>query len=128
MPAEYSRQKDIFGRTVSRSKNTVDRLKILLRLCMQLFGLTIQLLKPSLRIDVDGIFGRVADVETLLECLRRSCDALRYTLQAHLRPVLEQDQSRFGDEDRGEGQRNKLCLSLIVQLWQAKWIEENTVQ
>ena len=51
---------------------------------MQLFGLILELLKPPLGIDVDSIFGVFADVEALLERLRRSSNLFAHAFQTHL--------------------------------------------
>jgi len=53
-------------------ERTIDGVEVLFRLIVQFLGLALQLSKAPFCINVDRIFGVLADVEALLELLRRS--------------------------------------------------------
>jgi hypothetical protein len=51
-------------------EHVIDGLEILGTLLVEVLRLGLELLEPALRVDVDGIFGVLADVEFSLELLR----------------------------------------------------------
>jgi hypothetical protein len=70
---------------------TVDGIKVFLGFIVEAFSLGLQLLKPSLGVNVDGILGVFADVELELELLWRSNKTFAKTFQTHVgrTPQLE---------------------------------------
>ncbi|KAI6749044.1 hypothetical protein HG531_007991 [Fusarium graminearum] len=51
-------------------EHAIDGLKVLLGFIVEFFGLGFEFLEASFGVDIDGIFGMLADVELLLELLR----------------------------------------------------------
>lgn len=52
-------------------QHAIDGFEILFRLIVELFGFGLEFLETALGIDIDCILGVLADVEPLLELLRR---------------------------------------------------------
>lgn len=110
---------------------TVDGIKVFLRLIVQLLRLLLQFLEPSLRIDIDRIFGVLPDVELGLELLRRAHYALLDSLQTHLcscaPAVAGTERKRRGQLDnvwdvlRGVGRKATLAASRELRRWGEWW-------
>ena len=69
---------------VGERVHTVDGIKVLLGLIVELLGFLLEFLESSLRINIDRILGDVANVEALFERLRRAHHALSYAFETHL--------------------------------------------
>lgn len=65
------------------TSHTVDRIEVFLRLIMKLLSFSLEFGEASLSIDKDRIFGIVANVEFLLELLRRPRDGLGKAFDTH---------------------------------------------
>lgn len=72
---------------MSKSRPTIYCFKVLLRFIMQFLRFFLQLLEPSLRIYIDGIFCVLSKVEFLLESLGSSGEALLKALETHVNPA-----------------------------------------
>lgn len=62
---------------------TIDGIKVFLGFVMQFLGLGLQLLKPPLGVNVDGILGMFANVELELQLLWCSSKAFSKAFQTH---------------------------------------------
>jgi hypothetical protein len=95
---------------------------------VQLLGLLLKLLKAALGVNVDGVFGVVANVEALFERLRRASDALADALETHLVKRVPPRLTPCLDYTlclQGIGCDEKMRVATTVRRW--RWLKPKAV-